>query len=152
MRIDCGAKGVFFFGAERKVFKTVQTDNNRGVYGMVLVAVNKDYGGFSISKEVVDIMKSKGVPVDFSEQDEKDNKFFPVEEYGYHVYNENFGIESEDYNACRTFPPLIEAIREAKNPNGKMSDIAIIEIPDDVDWYIDEFDGYEIIREKHRTW
>ena len=32
------------------------------------------------------------------------------------------------------------------------STLKIIEIPDDVDWIIEEYDGNEWVAEKHRTW
>jgi len=30
--------------------------------------------------------------------------------------------------------------------------LKIIEIPEDVDWEVDEYDGLETIHEKHRSW
>jgi len=27
-----------------------------------------------------------------------------------------------------------------------------VEVPDDVDWYVEEYDGLEHIAERHRTW
>lgn len=117
---------------------------------MVLVAVNKEHGGFSISQEVVDILKENNIKMDLSGQE--DSSFFPISEYGYFVHNKTFFIESDNYHECRTFFPLIEAIRKAKNPNGKLSHIEIVEIPDDIKWYIDDYDGFEIVREEHRTW
>ena len=34
----------------------------------------------------------------------------------------------------------------------KYSHIEIVEIPDDVEWEIMEYDGYESVHEKHRVW
>jgi hypothetical protein len=31
-------------------------------------------------------------------------------------------------------------------------DLKIVEIPDDVDWIIQEYDGFEWVAENHRTW
>lgn len=36
--------------------------------------------------------------------------------------------------------------------NGKYAELAVVEIPDDVEWIIDEYDGVERIAEVHRTW
>jgi hypothetical protein len=36
--------------------------------------------------------------------------------------------------------------------NGWAADLKIVEIPDDVKWYIDEYDGLEWIAEEHRKW
>ena len=38
---------------------------------------------------------------------------------------------------------------EASN---KYSELKIVEIPDDVNWYIEEYDGKEWVAERHRTW
>jgi hypothetical protein len=32
------------------------------------------------------------------------------------------------------------------------SQLRIVEIPDDVEWQIEEYDGSEWVSEKHRTW
>lgn len=53
----------------------------------------------------------------------------------------------------RTDPDLIKIIKlMGKNANGACADLKIIEIPNDIDWEIDEYDSIETIREKHRTW
>jgi hypothetical protein len=36
--------------------------------------------------------------------------------------------------------------------NTSYSDLRIVEIPDDVNWYIAEYDGREHVAERHRTW
>jgi hypothetical protein len=36
--------------------------------------------------------------------------------------------------------------------NGGYSDLKVVEIPDDVEWYIEEYDGMEHVAESHRTW
>jgi hypothetical protein len=35
---------------------------------------------------------------------------------------------------------------------GFAANLKIVEIPDDVDWEVMEYDGMEHIAEKHRTW
>jgi hypothetical protein len=48
---------------------------------------------------------------------------------------------------------LVQVVEElGKEANGNYAKLEIIEIPDDVDWEIDEYDGMEHIAEKHRTW
>ena len=39
-------------------------------------------------------------------------------------------------------------LQPLKHPFGEFS----VEIPDDVEWQIEEYDGTEHISEKHRTW
>ncbi len=38
---------------------------------------------------------------------------------------------------------------EASN---KYSDLKIVDVPDDVNWYVEEYDGREWVAERHRTW
>ena len=48
---------------------------------------------------------------------------------------------------------LVRVIEElGDEANGDYADLKIVEIPDDVDWEIGEFDGTEWVAEKHRTW
>lgn len=53
----------------------------------------------------------------------------------------------------RTDKDLINVIEKlGKKANSRFSKLKIIEIPDDVEWEIEEYDGLEHIAEKHRTW
>jgi hypothetical protein len=48
---------------------------------------------------------------------------------------------------------LIAVIEEmGQSVNGFAADISIVEIPDDVEWHIHEYDGLEHVAENHRTW
>ena len=50
--------------------------------------------------------------------------------------------------------PVLVAVVEAlgSNADGESASLRIVEIPDDVLWTIQEYDGCEWIAEKHRTW
>jgi len=37
-------------------------------------------------------------------------------------------------------------------PVGEYSELKVVEIPDDVKWQLEEYDGLEWVAEKHRTW
>lgn len=53
----------------------------------------------------------------------------------------------------RTNPLLIQVIEElGEEANGRFAKIDIIEIPNDVEWEIDEYDGIETVHEVHRSW
>jgi hypothetical protein len=48
---------------------------------------------------------------------------------------------------------LVQAVEElGDNANGDFARLKIVEIPDDVSWEIDEYDGLEWVAETHRTW
>ena len=90
------------------------------------IVINDTYGGFSVSKAV-------------------------YEELGKEW--DGYGFLSDDVKT-RSDPKLIAAIEKLgiKASNHKHSSLKIIEIPDDVEVYIDDYDGEEIIHEVHRSW
>lgn len=56
--------------------------------------------------------------------------------------------------AFRTDPKLIE-LMETKGSewcSGDYANLKIVEIPDDVNYYISDYDGMEAVEEAHRTW
>ena len=54
---------------------------------------------------------------------------------------------------ARNDPLLIQTILELGEDAGNWACVpAVVEIPDDVEWIIEEYDGLEWIAEKHRTW
>lgn len=53
----------------------------------------------------------------------------------------------------RTDPDLIKTIEKLKKrANGPCAELAIVEIPNDIEYTIEEYDGTERIAEKHNTW
>jgi hypothetical protein len=53
----------------------------------------------------------------------------------------------------RTDPKLISVVEKlGKEANGQCAELRIVEIPDEVEYEIDEYDGNEHIAEAHRTW
>jgi hypothetical protein len=53
----------------------------------------------------------------------------------------------------RDDPILVQIVKEMGEESfGMHADLVIVEIPDGVDWEIDEYDGNESIHEKHRSW
>lgn len=77
---------------------------------------------------------------------------FALSEGAKELYAELSGGEEVNYsNRCD--PILIRVIEEFPgNSSAWFSDIKIIEIPGDVDWGIEDYDGNEWIAENHRTW
>lgn len=53
----------------------------------------------------------------------------------------------------RADPVLVQVVEElGDEADGEFSRLKIVEIPDDVRWFIEEYDGSEHVAEKHRTW
>jgi len=99
------------------------------------IAINNCFGGFSVSKKVYDELGIKW------------------EGYGY-LNNDSFGIESDNYNAYRQHPVLIEAIEKVgeEKASGGLASIKIVEVPDGIEWELDDYDGIETVHEQHRSW
>ena len=36
--------------------------------------------------------------------------------------------------------------------NGRHAELKIVDVPDDVNWYVEEYDGREWVAERHQTW
>lgn len=117
---------------------------------MIKVAINSDYGGFNLSDQAFQaLLDRKGV-----EYEVVDGRFGMKNYYnkGF-VGDDSHYIDSYDYFNNRADLDLIAVIEEyGDRANGLMSSIKIVEIPDEVEWYIEEYDGMEHVAEKHRTW
>jgi len=71
----------------------------------------------------------------------KINKLPDDDRYWYHG-----DLERDD-------PILIQVVEEmGEKADSKFAKLEIVEIPDDVEWQIDDYDGYESIHEIHRSW
>jgi len=105
------------------------------------IVINRCYGGFGLSLAATQRAAELG-----SEIAKEDLK----------VFNET-GKESDFYgygfSDHRSDPILIKVVRELKSAaNGKFSSLSIVDVPDGIDYYIDEYDGIESIHEEHRSW
>jgi hypothetical protein len=137
------------------------------------IAVNKCYGGFSLSPLATKRYgELKGIQVYFYKQTKyrfKDgcDEYVKTDNlndnnFSIYAYTKDYGtkikiLENECYFSNRpedrSDPDLIKVIEELGNQaNGRCANIKIIDIPDDVEWEIEEYDGSEWISEKHRTW
>ncbi len=124
------------------------------------VVINKCYGGFSISDEAYDwLIKNKNWKVTEFLEDNRgyedptadlaiDNNYKKSR-----LRSKYYLIRNVDENSLRTDPELIEAIETlGKKANGSCASLGIVEVPDDVEWEIGEYDGSEWVQELHRRW
>jgi len=87
------------------------------------VVINTCYGGFGLSKEAYKYLGLKW------------------DGYGY------------QYEEDRANPKLVECVEKlGVKASGRVAKLKVVEIPDNIKWFITEYDGIEQIEEKHRTW
>ena len=132
------------------------------------VVINVCHGVFSLSHEgKMAYLAKKGIPVWH-----EDKKYYlvPPEQRLDVTLHENqwhslSPKEKKDWNEAysktvfydhdldRTDPDLVAVVQElGKKAQGRCAELKIVEIPDDVEWQIEEYDGSEWVAEKHRTW
>ena len=91
---------------------------------MIKIVINKCFGGFGLSEEAIaKYNTAKGTS-------------------GISIYD----IERDD-------PELIAVVEElGQTAGGRYAELIIIEIPDGVEYTIEDYDGIESIHEVHRSW
>ena len=109
------------------------------------IVINKCYGGFGLSnKAFEEYLKRKGI--EFITGEEKSI-------LGENRYYDKYGNHLSDYDIDRDDPDLVAVVEElGEEANGPFAELEVAEIPDDVEWTIEEHDGFEWIAEAHRTW
>jgi hypothetical protein len=127
------------------------------------VVINKCYGGFGLSEEAklklavsdcphMQLFEpkayyggGKGWEKEFARDSNSDGPFKVLVIDGKIVTDEHGNDHS------RSCPFLLEVV-EAGGADGRHAKLKIVEIPDGVEYEIDEYDGMEHIAEVHRTW
>ncbi len=93
---------------------------------MQKIVINNCHGGFGLSKEALKL------------------------------YKDREGIKSIDFwdrSIPRDSKTLVQIVEElGQKADSMYSELGIVEVPDEVEWQIDEYDGAEWVAEKHRTW
>lgn len=90
------------------------------------VVINRCFGGFGLSKKACEYLG-----IDWKVT------------HGYNYIS----------HSSRTAPELVQCVETlGKAASGEFADLKVVEIPDDVDWYIVEDDGLEMVAEAHRSW
>lgn len=63
------------------------------------------------------------------------------------------GVDSDWPDIARNDPKLVECVEKlGEEANGAYAELKVVEIPDDVNWEIGEYDGLEWVEEIHRRW
>ena len=119
---------------------------------MTKVAINRCFGGFGLSDEGFEkLLQRKGIAF---EKVEGESKIMGSVYYkAGHSGDDEYYLSDYDFFNDRSDPDLIAVIEEmGEQANSWAAEISIIEIPDDVEWHINEYDGLEHVAENHRTW
>jgi hypothetical protein len=119
------------------------------------VAINTCFGGFSLSEAAFEKMLER-MGIEFEKA--KDNTYKSLGIIHYYrkgmVDKDEGYLSPYDFTNNRASEDLIAVIEElgVEKASGKYAEIKIVEVPDDVKWHIDEYDGVEHVAENHRTW
>jgi hypothetical protein len=140
------------------------------------VVINRCFGGFGLSKEacqrywdlkgtqvwIEDDTKfmSMGlftvwlVPPEQRVESKEGEAFYLMSMEDRKEYNQKHSEQTWYYRDVeRNDPTLVQVVEQLGDAaNGSHAELAIVEIPDDVQWGIDEYDGREHVAESHRTW
>ena len=144
------------------------------------VVINKCYGGFSLSEAAYEKLIEWGVPVRKYVPEERgdDGRYIhPPENEGeiifdreltppgednfndkmYHAFKGRgalFGRYWDTWTAKRRDHPLVVRVVEelGEAASGFVSNLQVVEIPDGVEYIVQEYDGQEWVAEAHRSW
>lgn len=132
------------------------------------VVINTCFGGYSLSAEAQEALaERKGVgPIHWFEWDHKASNdaivyrsltseqarkaSFPMAYLGPDP-------KEDEYFECRpenrSDPDLVAVVEELGEKSwGRHAELKVVEVPDGVEYWIDEYDGREHVAEKHRIW
>ncbi len=138
------------------------------------VAINRCWGGFGISNDALlalIAMKSKSVTAEpisgysgpeWLEQTRKEYSIPFKAGFTKHEYIDGvlvkddivYHIENDNDPEFRAHPDLISVIERmgAKRASSHLAELVIVEIPSNVEFKIDDYDGMEKVCEAHREW
>jgi hypothetical protein len=105
------------------------------------IVINRSYGIFRLSSEAHALIAArKGWKHACSDYD-----------IDYWYDHDNNPIYDTQLN--RSDKDLIDVVEElGENANGTYSELKVVNIPDGINFSIEEYDGLEHVAEKHRTW
>jgi hypothetical protein len=140
------------------------------------IAINICFGGFSLSPVgKLSYLKKKGKAAFFYRQTkysfkEGKDEYERIDDVGntndlftYTItkdlgktitkFPDEEGLYFSDSEIERNDPDLISVIKSlGDKANSQCAKLSVVEIPDGMDWEIDEYDGNESVEEKHRSW
>ena len=114
---------------------------------MTKVVINKCHGGFGLSDNaVMRYGELAGL-----------NLVKTTNNHGFSMFHKEGRVDKDHHfyegHLERDDKYLVQVVEEmGDSANGKYAKLRVVEIPDDVEWEIGDYDGLEHIAETHRTW
>lgn len=110
------------------------------------IVINRCFGGFGLSDVAIQRygeLAGLNLVAD-------DDREFGITWYLDSIDDKNY---FDQYSILRNDPYLVQVVEElGKESWDSFSELAVIEIPDNVKWNIKAYDGNEHVAEHHRTW
>lgn len=134
------------------------------------VILNKCFGGFDVSQEAYELYaKKKGIKLFPYELEIKNDKpIYRKIDAGSSIFTTNFTKDFGDFvylddsideyllylnGSHREDPLLIEVVEElGEKANSQFSKLIIVDIPDGMEYEIDDYDGVETLHQKVEKW
>lgn len=137
------------------------------------IILNKCYGGFGLSEEAYELYAKKKGWTLYPYYNSSENNFttfkkttlkkgnspfltyYFIEDFGDEVFKNTIDWSKNLYlnYTYRNDPILIEVVEElGEKANGRFSNLVVVEIPDNMDYVIDDYDGIETLHENVRAW
>jgi hypothetical protein len=116
---------------------------------MKKVVINTCFGGFGLSDEAYEELIKLGIPVSNEHVRTEEPMIFKNNNMlrDFYKYYDNFT------DTKREHPLLIEVVEKLGEKSwGMYANLKVVEIPDDVSYYIHDYDGTEEIHEQHNSW
>lgn len=114
------------------------------------IVINRCFGGFGLSDDAMHQYLQKKQIVYEVEVDQYNRNLFCTVATNPDESDKDF---IWDCNFERNDPVLVQVIEEmGPEANGACADLKVVEIPDDVEWHIAEYDGQEHVAQDHKTW
>lgn len=114
------------------------------------IVINTCYGGFGLSNEAMERVLDLKQITYYKETDKYNYVHFYTK-----AENEN-EVDNQyiyEWDLERDDPALVQVVEElGEKANGPHAELKVVSVPDDVQWYIHEYDGRESVHEEHRSW
>jgi hypothetical protein len=132
---------------------------------LVKLVINKCYGGFGLSEAAYARLIELGVPTC---PWDNENHGLAIADMQHPESNHEGALNAAMFSSLvqsryyaswtreeehRSHPLIVQVVEElGDKANGRCARLRVVEIPDGVDFEIDEYDGMEKVRETSRSW